>query len=91
MAEISEKDFNDLKQTVDKIYYAVVGNELLKDGGMIGQLGVIVVRIDKHEERLDALEKKNIKLSIYQKIMWGGLGTAAGVLFAFLLEVFSKK
>jgi hypothetical protein len=52
-----QTDFRDMKDKVNKMYYAMLGNELTKDGGL-------VARIQKLETASDEMQKG------YQKITW---------------------
>ena len=91
MEEINSKDFSDLKSKVDKIYYALMPNELLDSGGLIGEMKSFRVELKECKEEIQTIKSKNIKFEIYQKIMWSGLGTTAGLIAAYLLEILALK
>jgi hypothetical protein len=52
-----QTDFKDMKDKVNQMYYAMLGNDLTKDGGLVG-------RIQKLETASDEMQKG------YQKITW---------------------
>ena len=81
------KDLKEMTGKVDKMFYALMGNELAKDGGLVGRIEKLEKRIDNNELDIESIQKKNVGFEIYQKIMW----TALGGLLTFVLEsVFSK-
>lgn len=68
------KEIKTVKDKVDLIYNALVGNEITKDGGML--------------KRMDDVEKEvHLLIAFKQKFMWTmGLIAAGGSLFGFVLQ-----
>ena len=78
-----QTDMKDMKGKVDKMFYALMGNEIAKDGGL-------VARIEHLETSVENLEKASIKLAIYQRIMWTALGATSGIVFTYLVQLLKK-
>lgn len=86
-----KKQVSQLATKVDDVHYALIGNSMTKDGGLIQR----VIDCEKEQgaihEKLDRLERKNIKGELYLKWMWG-LGSALGMsVFLEILHYAFKK
>jgi hypothetical protein len=81
--QLLQTDMKDMKGKVDKMYFALMGNELARDGGLVG-------RIEKVEATVEKLEKAALKFAIHQRIMWSCLGAAAGIVFTYIVQTILK-
>lgn len=79
-------DITNMKAKVDKMYYALMGNEIGKDGGLVGRIEELEVVTEKHDKSIQDLKDTNVKVLVYQKIMWTAIGFAAAALFSVLLS-----
>lgn len=85
-----DQKMNDLKNKVDKIYVALLGSELAKDGGLIqrvldAEAEILILKRD------DATQKLNdTKTALYVKIIWGMGGMIVTSLIAYVLNHLSK-
>lgn len=82
-----QNDLHDVKGKVDKMYHALMGNELLEDGGIIGRIKALEVKQKQFEKDLEEEKNKNIKLDIYQKLLWGAAGVTATGIIGYIIQV----
>lgn len=85
-----QTDMRDMKGKVDKMFYALMGNEIAKDGGLVKRIERLEEAFEKQEETLEALSEKNSKIEIYQKILWTSLGFVAASVFGYVLSLIFK-
>ena len=81
-----QKDMHEVKLKVSEMYYALMGNPLSKDGGLIGRIDRIEKRLennddrmDKQEKRIDKQDEKQSIITVYQKVAYiigGAIGSA---------------
>lgn len=83
-------DMHEMKGKVDKMFTAIIGNELLKDGGLVGQFNRMEIRLDKLETRVDELDETVVKFGLYQKLIWAGIGVTATGILSYLIQVIFK-
>lgn len=92
--EIKEQ-FSDMREKVDKMYYALIGNELAQDGGLVQRIKDNEIEVVKMQKQIDALVKRHDRNALYLKIIWtmvGTIGTGACIgLFNLLSKLFLKK
>lgn len=95
--EISRED---LKRQLDIIgekvglmYYALMGNDLTKDGGLIRRIDDIEEDILLHEKKFEAvfdgIKNNNDKIdkkNFYVNLLWGGLALVIGILIEKFLK-----
>jgi len=74
-----QQQLDKIEDDVQEILTALKGSSLTGKGGVIGRLDIV-------EEKLDKLEKANMKLQIYQKLLW----SAAGVVTFEVLDQILK-
>lgn len=84
-------EVSDIKKKVNEMYYALIGNPLSKDGGMIEKINEHERRIVELEKRCQQIEKNESKNSLYVRIMWGMAGVAGTSLFGYLISIVFKK
>src|ERR1035437_6213882 len=98
MEDINIKEFRELKGQVDKIYHALMGDEMMNDGGMISLVKKHSVNIKdiwesvhannkKFEDKLQVEINKNIKIDIYQKVIYSGLGGLFILIGTFIYQI----
>jgi tetrahydromethanopterin S-methyltransferase subunit G len=95
MTEIEKSEFSQLKQCVsetavtieelnkktDRIYYALVGNDLTRDGGLVQQIKDMNSRQDEFEKEVTTkLEKYQEQLDSLTKTIGRWKGIAIGML-----------
>ncbi len=87
------QDVHDIKNTLTKlgvrleiVYNCLVGNEILKDGGLVAELGELMVQFVKVLNRIDDIEKKERQRSLYVKIIWGAVAALLTVLVSHFLK-----
>lgn len=79
-------DITNMKGKVDKMFYALMGNEIGKDGGLVGRIEDLETITDEHGKSIQELKEKDIKIEVYQKVMWTSIGFAAAALFEVLIS-----
>lgn len=83
-------DMSDMKGKVDEMYFALMGNKIGKDGGLVGRIEELETTMDEHEKDIQGLKEKNVKMEVYQKIMWTAIGFATASVFSILLSTILK-
>ncbi|HEY4207971.1 MAG TPA: hypothetical protein VGM31_14205 [Puia sp.] len=89
--QVPSEDFREMKNKVDKMYYALLGNELTEDGGLIRRVGESEKEIALLHDRIDQLERKNIKGELYLNWLWGLAGFVLSSGFSALIYHLFKK
>lgn len=73
MEHITPEDFATMRQQVNEMYTALIGNKITQDGGLVKRLGQAEIRLDK-------VEKIGAKLGWHFKAMYATVGfVAAGI------------
>lgn len=80
MDHIKPEDFATMRDQVNEMYTALVGDRISNDGGL-------VKRIDKMEGRMEAVEKIGTKIGWQVGMLW----LSAGVILTGLMAIFFKK
>jgi len=81
----------DLTEKVCDVHYALIGNALAKDGGLIQRVIDCEKEAETLHDRIDSIERKNIKGELYLKWIWG-LGSAVAMsIFLEILHYAFKK
>lgn len=78
----------DMKGKVDKMFYALMGNEIAKDGGLVGRIEHLEEAFEKLEGVVQKQAERNIKLEVYQRIMWTAIGGVAMAVFSYVITLF---
>lgn len=86
-----ERDIHSIKQGLEEISTALLGNRLTKDGGLVRRIDELEINDEKIESKIEELERKTARMEIYQKIMWTCTGGATVLLVKFILEIIFKK
>lgn len=88
---IPANEFTSLKKRVDQIYYALVGNEIGQDRGLVGRQDRSDKRLADLEIEMAAVKNKNIKSNTMLNVLWVCLGFGASSLFTIIIEHAFKK
>lgn len=90
-------ELNKLSLSMGEMLVAIKGNDL-GTTGLVGQIKEFKQRLDAFEERLDGAEQsardaqlQADKKQFYLIIIWGVIGSAAGVIFASIIYHFFPK
>lgn len=81
-----QNDLKDVREKVDKMFYALMGNDLTNDGGLIKRIieleeENLKLRKEMQDMRLDAT-----KAGLYIKIIWGMAGALGASILALALK-----
>ena len=100
--KVLERQFEQIKKTLDEVHMAIVGNPLLNgSGGIAARLIDAEKRVielednfrkaeQRFEKRLIETEKKQIKYNVYTVIMWACLGAVAMGIFMYIIQLQNK-
>lgn len=100
--ELLENEIRTMKGLLSEVHQAIIGNPLTKDGGIamrLFQTEAAVERLEENlmnaERRLESRtienEKKQIKYALQTKVLWGVLGTTAGLILAYIFQLIVLK
>jgi len=95
--KVLERNFMEMKNILNEVHSAIVGNPLSKDGGIVTrlsdaerQLDEMNIRFVKAEKRLEDKitenEKKQIRYNVMTAVMWASLGGVAAFIFTYFLH-----
>jgi hypothetical protein len=76
--EIFKTQLDEIESKVNKMLIALMGSDLTNDGGLIK-------RIDVMEKRIEKISEAQVKLEIYQKLLWVGAGA---ILLLVIQQIF---
>jgi hypothetical protein len=85
-----ESSVSEIKQTLNQVHDAIVGNPLSKDGGMAERLTEAEKKLVQLEDRLELAEKKQIRYNVYTVIMWVCIGAVSMAIFVYVMQLFFK-
>lgn len=95
--EIVAKDVHEIKNTLTKfgmklelVYNALIGNEILKDGGLVADLLIQKSEIRALTQRVNVLEGREDKRQVYIRITWGVVGALLTALVAAIMNYLGK-
>jgi hypothetical protein len=89
MEDIKE-EIQNINKKVDKMYYALMGSEITKDGGLIARIVKSETSIDILKDEIELLKNRNTKFEVYQRIMWSSLGGVVSMVFAYVINLLIK-
>jgi hypothetical protein len=84
------EDLHIIKEKVDRLYLAFVGNDLTQDGGVVKRVSDLEEDVALLKEHYDESSKKDFKILFYLRIVWilvGGLGFE---LIKYILDIIAK-
>lgn len=74
-------DVADMKKSVEELYYALVGNSVLKDGGLVKRFVDLELKVLEQSKKYEQLKEN------YNQLKWMALGMALGAgLLGFSLK-----
>lgn len=79
----------DLK--VDKMYYALMGNEIAKDGGLVGRIQTLEKENEELREELEAFKTDKAKSDLYIKWIWALVSGLVSMVFGYVMTLIFKK
>lgn len=86
------KDVHEIKNTLTKfdvrlqlVYNSLVGNEISRDGGLVGDILNQAAEIKALEKRVEAIEKAETKRRFYVNIIWGTTSAIITMILTILL------
>lgn len=84
-------DIAHLNDKVDKLYSALMGSDVTKDGGLVGRIVQLEKDVDILHEDHQRLFKKEFKNEVFQRIAYGLLLFIGVEGFKYIFEFFFKK
>lgn len=82
---------NEMNEKFDKVLYALIGNELTKDGGIISRVISLEEKLKIAEAELRELKNTAAQNAKHLKWLWGVGGGAATVLTSSIIEILKNK
>lgn len=91
--EISEikTDVAEIKEKTHQMYFALMGNDLTKDGGLISRIIKVEGKIAIIDEKMIEIDKRDDRKSFYLSVIWAFVGVISGGIFTSLITYFLKK
>lgn len=85
------QELDTIKKKVGDIYDALLGNGILKDGGLVGKIKHIEAEQEVIKKELAEIKTGYAKAEVYQKIMWGAIGGVVMSVFAYVVQLLFSK
>jgi predicted transcriptional regulator len=76
---------------VDKMYLALMGSEIAKDGGLVGRIEDLENDVREIKDQLTDITAEANKSRWHVHVMWGASGAVAMALFSLMLSYLFKK
>lgn len=83
--------FNEIKEILNEVHSAIIGNPLTKDGGMAARLIMAEEELERLKVTVSEIDKKQIKYNLYTRLMWVMGGAIISIVFAYILQLIFKK
>lgn len=80
-----------LGSKVDKMYLALMGSEIAKDGGLVGRIEELEQNVHEIKEQLTDIKADASKNRWHVNVMWGASGAVVMALFSLFLSYIFKK
>lgn len=80
------EEMGDIKEKVNELYYALIGNKVTMDGGLVRRMEESEKEIRSLRKRVDELSVTNVRLAKYEKIIWGCVGAVASGIFLEIMH-----
>jgi len=81
---------SEMNAKFDRVYYALVGNDLAQDGGIIGRVVVLEKEIEIANEQIEKLKADAAKNAQQVKILWSVGGAAVMLIAKALMDYLFK-
>lgn len=85
-----KNQFSEMGEKLDQVYYAMLGSELTKDGGLIGRIIQLEKDVAVLEQKTESLERERNKSDIYVKILWAAGGVICTGILGYILSIAFK-
>jgi hypothetical protein len=79
-------DVSQIKNKVGKLFTALLGDDITKNGGLVQRLNNAESNVEELSERINNIEKKNIKVSVYVGLLWAAAGGVAMAILALIIK-----
>lgn len=76
-----------MEEKVDKMFHAMMGSDLLQDGGLIRTVIDLKTENKELKARIDKIESNREKTKIYINLLW----LSAGAFVQYLIQTIFKK
>jgi hypothetical protein len=76
---------------LDKMYYAIMGSELARDGGLVGRIEDLEKDAKEIKDTLIEIKADASKNRWHVNVMWGASGAVIMALFSLFLSYIFKK
>jgi len=76
---------------IDKMYLALMGSEIAKDGGLVGRIEELETNFKEIRQDLIEIKADASKNRWHVNVMWGASGAVVMALFSLLLSYLFKK
>jgi len=76
---------------VDKMYLALMGSDIAKDGGLVRRIEDLEKNVEEIKTDLTVIKADASKSRWHVNVMWGASGAVAMALFSLLLSYLFKK
>lgn len=80
-----------LGNKVDKMYLALMGSEIAKDGGLVGRIEDLEKDVHEIKDQLTEIKADASRNRWHVNVMWGASGAVVMALFSLLLSYLFKK
>lgn len=82
---------NSLVNKVDQMYFALMGNQIAQDGGLVGRIKELETDVHDIKEQLVEIKADASKSRWHVHVMWGASGAVIMALFSLFLSYIFKK
>lgn len=86
-----QKDIHEIKQKVDQVFNALLGNQLTQDGGLVGRIMDLEKENSDLRKKIEDIESKGAKSDIKMNIIWAVGGVLAAALLKFFMDYITNK
>lgn len=88
--ESFRQDLTKFSEKLDNIYYALQGNSLTKDGGLVQRVADLEDEKVKLTDRIEIIEKKAIRSSVQLGLMWASWLTILAAALTLIVQFIKK-
>lgn len=85
-----KKEITNINSKVDKMYYALMGSDITKDGGLVARVVKGEQKIETLKDEVEEIKKKNAKIEVYQRFIWGAVGSSVTLMFTYVINILIK-
>lgn len=81
-----KNEFKGMKAKFDEIYYALVGNKIGGDGGIVQRVRDAENELEELRIKIEHIERNSSKNETYVKILWAAGGIISGAVLGFIIQ-----